>query len=200
MVGPSATPSGTDHVTSEASTITSSDGKKWNVYDAAGSWEQTYVQQGMHRYWALTGDKEAADYIVRFANFFNRFTWDSHCQQAGYRLWGVHFPEKGMCLGSQAGRWDPAHDTCPGPGAKHDGWYTRFGPDVAVRAFTVSRDSKYIEQAKMYWNRGSKWGYQVTKPSAADDEVGAFASHIPPKDDSVLSTALMFYTVPRENK
>ena len=181
----------------KASAITDKSGAKWNVYDAAGSWEQTYVQQAMERYYRLTHDKDVGDYVVRYANFFRKFAWNEHCQQVGYRLWGVHFPEKGTCLGSQSSKWDPKHDTCPGPGTKHDGWYTRFGPDVAVRAFTVSGDKKYLDQAKSYWNRGSKWGYQVTKPSAPDDEVATFATHVPPKDDSILSTALMFHFVPR---
>jgi hypothetical protein len=180
-----------------ASKVTTADGKSWDVYDMAGSWEQTYVQQGMERYWRITGDKDAGKYIVGFANFFFKFSWDPHCGQVGYRLWGVHFPEKGMCLGSQSGRWFPEHDTCPGPGAKHSGWYTTFGPDVACRAYNVSKDKKYLEQAKLYWNRGSKWGYQVTKPSAADDAVGKFAVHVPPKDDDILATALMFHLVPR---
>jgi hypothetical protein len=180
-----------------ASKVRTADGKSWDVYDMAGSWEQNYVQQGMERYWRLTGDKDAGDYVVKFANFFHTFSWDPHCQQVGYRLWGVQFPEKGMCLGSQSGQWFPAHDTCPGPGAQHDGWYTRFGPDVAARAYNVSQDKKYLEQAKAYWNRGSKWGYHVTKPSVADDVVGKFATHVPPKDDDILATALMFRLVPR---
>jgi exo-rhamnogalacturonan lyase-like protein len=186
-------------ITWDERTSTASDakGNKWAVYDMAGSWEQTYVQQGVHRYWRLTGDKKAADYVVGFANFFKKYTWNPKCQQAGYRLWGVNFPTKDYCLGSHDTMFSPGHDKCPGPGAKHSGWYTRFGPDVAVRAFEVSGDKKYLEHAKMYWNRGSKRGYQRTKQSAPDDAVGNFASHTPPKDDSILSTALMFYTVPR---
>jgi hypothetical protein len=180
-------------------TVTDAKGESWKVYDAAGTWEQTYVHQGMERYWRTTGrkDKDAEDYIVRFANYFRKFPWDDHCQQVGYIAWGLHFPEKGMCLGCQMGRWMPSHDKCPGPGAKHSGWYTRFGPDVAARAYAVSGKKEYLEQARMYWNRGSKRGYQRTAQSAPDDEVGTFATHVPPKDDSVLSTALMFYLVPR---
>ena len=186
-------------ITWDEKTSTASDakGNKWPVYDMAGSWEQTYVQQGVHRYWRLTGDKKAADYVVGFANFFKKYSWNPKCQQAGYRLWGVNFPTKDYCLGSHDTMFSPAHDTCPGPGARHSGWYTRFGPDVAVRAYTVNGDKKFLDQAKMYWNRGSKRGYRRTKQSAADDEVGNFAAHIPPKDDSILSTGLMFYTVPR---
>ena len=178
-------------------TVTDKAGKSWKVYDAAGTWEQTYVQQGIHRYWRMTGDKAAGDYVVQYANYFRKFTFDPKCQQVGYIAWGIHFPERGMCLGCQSGRWDPAHDNCPGPGARHSGWYTRFGPDVAARAYDVSGDKKFLEQAKTFWNRGSKRGYQRTKQSAADDEVGHFAAHVPPKDDSILSTGLMFYTVPR---
>lgn len=180
----------------DKSQVTNAEGKTWKVYDMAGSWEQTYVQQGMARYWRLTGDKDAGEYVVKFANFYNKFSWDPHCQQVGYRLWGVQFPEKGMCLGSQAGQFSAKHDTCPGPGAEHDGWYSRFAPDVAARAYAVSKDRKYLDQAKLYWNRGSKWGYHVTKPSVPDDVVGGFASHYPPKDDSILATALMFRLVP----
>jgi hypothetical protein len=177
----------------KTSTVTDGKGTTWAVYDAAGSWEQTYVQQGMHRYWRLTGDREAGEYVRRFANFFRQFAWDDHCQQVGYRLWGVHFPERGQCLGAHWGRWDPAHDSCPGPGATHSGWYTRFGPDVAARAYDVTGKEAYLEQAKMYWNRGSKRAYRSTKPHAADDEVGNFASHTPPKDDSILSTGLTWH-------
>jgi len=182
------------------SALADAKGNTWPVYDAAGSWEQTYVQQGMHRYWRLTKNPEAAEYVRRFANFFNAYSWDPHCQQVGYRLWGVHFPAKDQCLGSQFGRWDPKHDTCPGPGAVHSGWYTRFGPDVAARAFDVTGDAAYLSQAKMYWNRGSKRGYRRTKQSAPDDAVGAFASHTPPKDDSILSTGLTWYLCARRSR
>lgn len=181
----------------KASTMTDAKGNTWKVYDAAGTWEQTYVQQGIHRWWRMTRDEKAAEYIVGFANYFHRFAFDDHCQQVGYIAWGIHVPERGMCLGTQSGRWSPAHDKCPEPGATHSGWYTVFGPDVATRAYEVKADAKYLEQAKVYWNRGSKRGYQTTKYSAADDAVGTFATHDPPKDDSILSSALMFYTVPR---
>ncbi|MFW6158959.1 MAG: hypothetical protein ACOC8E_06335 [Planctomycetota bacterium] len=181
----------------KTSTASDAEGNKWKVYDMAGSWEQTYVQQAVHRYWRLTADRKAAKYTVGFANFLHKYAWNPKCQQVGYRLWGVKFPTDDHCLGSHDTMFMPAHDTCPGPGARHSGWYTRFGPDVAVRAYTVSGDGKYLDQAKVYWNRGSKRGYQRTKQSAPDDEVGQFASHTPPKDDSVLSTALMFYTIPR---
>jgi hypothetical protein len=93
--------------------------------------------------------------------------------------------------------WDPAHDTCPGPGASHSGWYTCFGPDVAARAYRISGDRKYLDQAKEYWNRGSKRGYQRKETSAADNETGSFAAHVPPKDDTILATALMFHLVPK---
>jgi hypothetical protein len=50
----------------------------------------------------------------------------------------------------------------------------------------------------MYWDRGSKRAYQKPDQSAPPDEVGNFASHTPPKDDSMLSTGLMFLLVPRQ--
>jgi hypothetical protein len=179
------------------STASNAKGDKWPVYDMAGSWEQTYVQQGMHRYWRATGDRKAAEYVVGFAEFFHKCAWNPHCEQVGYRLWGVNFPTKDYCLGSQAAMFMPEHDNCPAPGASHDGWYTRFGPDVAARAFDVSGDRKYLDQARVYWNRGSKRGYHTTGYSAPDDQVGRFAQHNPPKDDDMLATGLMFYLAPR---
>ncbi len=181
----------------KARTMTNAKGESWKVYDAAGTWEQTYVQQGIHRWWRTTRDPKAAAYVVGFANYYNRFAFDDHCQQVGYIAGGINVPEKGMCLGTQTGRWDPAHDKCPAPGARHNGWYTVFGPDVAMRAYDVQGDAKYFDQAKLYWNRGSKRGYQTTKYSAADDAVGTFATHDPPKDDSILASALMWYLAPR---
>jgi hypothetical protein len=177
--------------------MTDAEGNTWKVYDAAGTWEQTYVQQGIHRWWRMTRDPKAAEYVVGFANYFNRFAFDGHCQQVGYIAWGINVPEKGMCLGTQQGRWSPAHDNCPAPGASHSGWYTRFGPDVAARAYDVGGKVKYLDQAKVYWNRGSKRGYRSKDYSAPDDQVGRFADHNPPKDDDILATGLMFYLAPR---
>ena len=54
-----------------------------------------------------------------------------------------------------------------------------------------------FKPGQVNWNRGSKWGYRVTKPCAPDDAVGHFAVHVPPKDDDILATALMFRLMPR---
>jgi hypothetical protein len=95
--------------------------------------------------------------------------------------------------------WDPWRFVAPhtttihGEGCTHDGYYTRFFPDAIAKAFSLSGDPALLERAREFWHYGSKRGYQRPRLSAGWDAVGAFATHVPPKDDTVLSTSRLFY-------
>jgi hypothetical protein len=170
------------------------DGTSWSISSDGGTWQQAALQDAFYRYWKLTGSEEVKSRVIKLAEFGRDCQFSKKCQQTHYYTM-VDFPDKGKPY--DPGAWQDAHNNCPGPGAKHSGWYTRFYPNVFTRAYEISGDKKWLDWAKTVWNRGSKRGYQRTKQSAADDEVGPFAGHRAPKDDSILSTSLMFYYVPR---
>jgi hypothetical protein len=92
-----------------------------------------------------------------------------------------------------------AHDTCPGPGATHNGYESRFLVDIFAGAYAFTGDKSWLDWAKRAYNRGYKRGYMTTKQEAADDEVWIFATHKPSKGDhnDIRSCSRMFYEVPR---
>ncbi|MBN2508190.1 MAG: hypothetical protein JXQ71_16010 [Verrucomicrobia bacterium] len=81
----------------------------------------------------------------------------------------------------------------PPDGCHRAGYYTRFFPDPIAKAFSLAGDRALLERARQFWHYGSKRGYRTTTWSAGPDAVGQFATHVPPKDDSVLSTSRMFH-------
>jgi len=174
--------------------VTAKDGTSWPLRSDGGTWQQVTLGMALERYWRLTGRPEAKAFAVKMAEFARDYQWSKKCHQMYYYTM-LDFPEKDRVY--DPGEWDDAHRNCPGPGAKHSGHYTRFFPDVFARAYAMTGDSAWLEWAKRVWNRGSKRGYMQTRQSAADDEVSIFAYHHAPKDDSILSTARMFYEVPR---
>jgi hypothetical protein len=148
----------------------------------------------LERWHRLGGNDEAKRVALRMSEFARDYQTSRKCQYAFYYTI-LDFPEKDRVY--DMADWDDTHRSCPGPGAVHDGHYTRFFPDVFARAYSLTRDPKWLELAKQAWNRGSKRGYRATALLAADDEVWKFAWHAAPKDDTILSTARMFYEVAR---
>ena len=166
----------------------------WSVTSDGGTWQQAALAMALERYWRLAGKEEAKAKALKMAEFARDCQWSKKCEYVGYYTI-LDFPDKGKVY--DLGEWDEAHKVCPGPGAVHNGHYTRHFPDVFARAYSLSGDKQWLEWAKRAWNRGSKRLYNTPKISAADDEVFTFAHHIPPKEDCSLTTCRMFYEVPR---
>ncbi len=174
--------------------VTDKSGKKWPIRSDGGSWQQTTLQAATERYWRLTGNKEAKRRTGKMAEFAKKYQMSKKCEQVFYYTI-LDFPEYDRVY--DPADWDDAHKNCPGPGAEHSGHYTRFLVGVFSRAYSATGDKSWLDWAKKAWNRGSKRGYESVKASAADNEVYKFAWHVAPKDDTALSTARVFFQVPR---
>jgi hypothetical protein len=174
-------------------------GNRWPVVSLGGTWQHAYVHDAADRYARIFGDEDMIDFTVAFGRFAGKHLLSAKCRQTHYYAY-MDVPVRGEA-------WDPwKHETAhaatkDGDGCRHSGWYTRFFPDAMARAYSWTGDASLLEQAKEFWHYGSKRGYQTLKYSAGPDRVGAFASHHPPKDDSVLSTVRMFHewTHPRKD-
>ena len=174
--------------------MTAKDGASWPLCSDGGTWESVALQMAFDRYYRATGSEQAKALAVKMAVFARDFQFSKKCQQAYYYTI-LDIPEKGKVY--EPADWDDEHKNCPGPGAKHQGGYTCFFPDVFARTYSLTGDKQWLDMAKTVWNRGSKRRWQTTEQAAPDDEVFVFATHIAPGTDSALSTARMFYEVPR---
>ena len=171
--------------------LTDRAGQRWPVVCLGGTWQHFYVQAAAERYARLFGDEDMADFADAFGRFAAKFLLSEQCKQTWYYAY-MDVPRKGH-------PWDPwqfqpAHtSTRDGDGCVHDGYYTRFFPDAIAKAFSLTGEPALLARAREFWHYGSKRGYQKPRLSAGWDAVGAFATHVPPKDDTVLSTSRLFY-------
>ncbi len=171
--------------------LTDKTGARWPVVCLGGTWQHAYVQAAADRYARLFGDEDLADFSEAFGRFAAKHLLSEKCRQTHYYAY-MDVPRKGEA-------WDPwrfeaAHAaTTDGAGCVHSGWYTRFFPDAIATAYSLSGGPPLLERARDFWHYGSKREYQSKEYSAGPDAVGAFATHVPPKDDSVLSTSRLFY-------
>ncbi|MCS7306199.1 MAG: hypothetical protein NZ602_13970 [Thermoguttaceae bacterium] len=171
--------------------LTDKSGRRWPVVCLGGTWQHFYVQAAAERYARLFDDEDMADFTVAFGQFAAKFLLSRQCKQTHYYTY-MDVPEKGRA-------WDPwefvppHNQTKNGQGCEHSGWYTRFFPDAMAKAYTLTGHQPLLEQARLFWHYGSKRAYRSLKMSADWNQVAQFAGHIPPKDDTVLSTARMFY-------
>ncbi len=165
--------------------------ESWPVASDGGTWQQAALQETIERYWRLTGDDWAKKRAIKMAEFCRDYQWSKkHRQTFYYTL--LDIPEKGKVY--EPADWDPE---TYGESGKHSGHYTCFAVGVFARAYSLTGDRSWLDWCKKAWNRGSKRGYLQTKQYGAEDEVWRFAWHIAPKDDKALSTARMFYEIPR---
>jgi len=171
--------------------LTDRTGARWPVVCLGGTWQHFYVAAAAERYARVFGDEDMADFAEAFGRFAARFLLSDKCKQTWYYAY-MDVPIKGR-------PWDPwqfqpPHTTTTnGEGCVHDGYYTRFFPDAIAKAFSLAGDPALLERAREFWHYGSKRGYQKPRLSAGWDAVGMFANHLPPKDDTVLSTGRLFY-------
>lgn len=171
--------------------LTDRAGNRWPVVCLGGTWQHFYVQAAAERYARRFADEDMADFTVAFGQFAGKFLLSDKCKQTQYYAY-MDVPLKGEAW--DPWKFQPEHTaTKDGEECVHSGWYTRFFPDAIAKAYSLAGDSRLLDRAQEFWHYGSKRGYQTKRLSAGWDAVGMFATHVPPKDDTVLSTSRMFY-------
>jgi len=172
---------------------------RWPVYEQGGSWEQTYVQAAIERFYQLSGDEDARDYVIGFGEHGAK-NMNYKCGNVPY-IALFDFPRKGDIFGyySEYPNWDPAHNVCvnsqstvSGSLPQHDGWYTIFYTNVCALGYKYTGKSSLLKKAYTIWNLGGKRGYQTTNYLKPENQVYRFAFHDPVKNDALSSTTELF--------
>ncbi len=167
--------------------------RSWKVTCFGGTWQHGYLQRGAELYAQHFDDEDLRDFTIAFGQFSARYLLSEKCHQAPYYAF-LDVTERGRIFDP----WAFEHtDTKDGEGCVHSGWYTRFFPDVCARAYSLTGEAALLEQAKSFWYYGSKRGYRTKGLAGGPDEVGRFAGHTPPKDDTVLEVCRLFRATAR---
>ena len=183
--------------------------RSWKVRCFGGTWQHVYIQNGAELYARRFGDEDMADFTIAFAQMSAKFMLSPKCHQTWYYTY-FDVPDLGRVFDPWV--FDHAHTT-DGEGCQHSGWYTRFYPDACAKGYALTGERHLLDRGKEFWHYGSKRGYRtpgllrrgrVPKDGkidwdaleslrAAAAAVGRMATHDPPKDDTVLETARLFY-------
>jgi len=163
-----------------------STGSSWKWKDIGGTWMIAYIQSACNLLAEQTGDEDMMDYAIASGNFTARFMLSPVARQTWYYT-ALDIPKKGDIWDEW--KYDGQQRNEFGEGPKHSGWYTRFFPDCCARAYTWTGEKYLLEKAREFWSFGNRRGYQTEKLTPKHN----FATHHPPKDDSVLSTTRLFY-------
>lgn len=185
--------------TTEGDTVAtlSKGGVSWPVRCFGGTWQHYYLQNGADLYARYFDDEDMRDVTIAYAQMAARFLLSSKCHQTWYYTY-FDVPD----LGQVFDPWIFEHTgTQDGEGCTHSGYYTRFFPDVCAKGYSWTGEKRLLEKAREFWYYGSKRTYQSPGLSGAKDEVWQFATHHPPKDDTVLEVTRLFHEVanPRED-
>jgi len=165
--------------------------KSWPVRCMGGTWQHVYVQNGADEYARYFDDEDMRDFVIAFGQMSARYMLSPKCHQTWYYTY-FDVPD----LGHVFDPWLFEHtDTRDGEGCVHSGWYTRFYPDACAKAYSLTGESSLLDNARDFWNYGSKREYQTRQPNAGPGDVGRFAGHTPPKDDTVLEVSRLFYEI-----
>jgi hypothetical protein len=163
--------------------------KTWTVRAMGGTWMHVYVQNGAELYATFFDDDDMRDFAIAFAQMSARYMLSKKCRQTWYyAFWDVTEP------GSIYDPWTFEHaDTDSGEGCVHSGYYTRHYVDACTKGYSLTGEKHLLEKAKEFWYYGSKRRYRTKGLHGGKNGVGMFAFHRPPKDDTILSTARLFY-------
>ena len=155
-----------------------------------GGWQQAIAAMGMYDYYRQTGEEDARDYLIAFAEALMKYCVSASCGHAhAYTTIGFPTPD-GAC--NPPRYWDWNQHCRPGRPGKHDGWYTKRLVNAVVAGYLLSGRPHLLEGAKGLWAKGSKVAWW-TLPRAAEDEVYRFADiERSTKNDEVSSASLLF--------
>jgi hypothetical protein len=169
-------------------TLTKGD-RTWPVRCFGGTWQHYYVQSGAELYGRQFDDENMQDFTIAFAQMTARYMLSPKCHQTWYYTY-FDVPDLGMVFDP----WAFDHtDTQDGEGCVHSGYYTRFFPDACAKGYSLTGERHLLDKGREFWYYGSKRTYQSKGLKGGRNEVWQFASHRPPKDDSVLEVSRLFY-------
>ena len=163
--------------------------QSWPVSCYGGTWQHVYIQNGADLYARYFDDEDLRDFVIGFAEMSARYMLSPKCHQTWYYTY-FDVPDRGMVFDP----WALEHiDTQDGEGCVHSGWYTRFYPDACAKGYSLTGEKPLLDRSRDFWYYGSKREYQTRHLEGPADTVHQFAGHVPPKDDTVLSTVRVFY-------
>ena len=161
-------------------------GSSWKWRDIGGTWMLAYIHNACNLLAEQTGDEDLMDYVIASGHFTAKFMLSPVAKQTWYYT-ALDIPRKGDIWDEW--KYDGQKRNEFGEGPRHSGWYTRFFPDCSAQAYSWTGRKQLLEKAREFWSFGSRRRYQSRKLTLRY----SFATHRPPKDDSVLSTARLFY-------
>jgi len=161
-------------------------GDNWKWRDIGGTWMIAYIQHACNLLAEQTEDEDMTDYVIASGRFTAKFMLSQAAKQTWYYT-ALDIPERGDIWDDW--KYDGQRRNELGEGPRHSGWYTRFFPDCLARAYSWTGETRLLEKGREFWSFGNRRRYQSTKLT----EKHNFAHHVPPKDDSVLSTSRLFY-------
>lgn len=145
-----------------------------------------YIHNACNLLAEQTGDEDMMDYAIASGHFTAKSMLSQVAKQTWYYT-ALDIPSKGDIWDEW--RYDGQHRNKFGEGPRHSGWYTRFLPDCCAHAYSWTGEKYLLQKGKEFWSFGNRRRYQSRKLTSKHN----FATHNPPKDDSVLSTARLFY-------
>jgi PcRGLX-like protein central beta sandwich domain len=163
-------------------------GEKWEVTYLTQVFELSACHLAMERYARLFKSEDMKKRLVEVTEGVVRHWWSDRVQHMiGSPYFGWPRPDKTL---------DPYEWSGPNP--KLSGYATRYTADMCARAYSFTKDEKWIRRAKRFWNRGSKRLYQRRKQCAADDQVGPFAYIRGAHNNTLTECSIrLFYEVTR---
>jgi hypothetical protein len=161
-------------------------GNSWKWRDIGGTWMISYIQSSCNMLAEQTDDEDLMDYVIASGHFTAKYMLSPVAKQTWYYT-ALDIPRKGDIW--DGWKYDGQQRNEFGEGPKHSGWYTRFFSDCCVQAYCCTGEKYLLEKAREFWSFGNRRRYQTTKLTPQHH----FATHHPPKDDSVLSTVRLFY-------
>ncbi|UCE50312.1 MAG: fibronectin type III domain-containing protein [Phycisphaerales bacterium] len=161
-------------------------GSEWPWRDIGGTWMIAYITAACNLLAEQTGDEDLMDYVIASGRFTAKYMQSPVAHQTWYYT-ALDIPRKGDIW--DGWKYDGLKRNELGEGPKHSGWYTRFFPDCCAQAYTWTGDESLLERGRQFWSFGNRRLYQTTHLTPQHH----FATHRPPKDDSVLSTVKLFY-------
>ncbi|MFW6171600.1 MAG: hypothetical protein ACODAD_14010 [Planctomycetota bacterium] len=165
------------------------DGRQWPVISFGGTWQHYYVQNAADQYARYFDDENIQDFTIAMAHMAANYLLSDKCHQTPYYTY-FDIPDYGLVYDP----WIFSHqDTKDGEGCVHSGYYTRFFPDVCVKGYSWTGDRELLRRGREFWYYGSKRTYRSERLKGGPNEVYQFATHKPPKNDSVLETGRLFY-------
>ncbi len=161
-------------------------GNSWKWRDIGGTWMIAYIQHACNLLAEQTQDEDLMDYVIASGCFTAKYMLSPVARQTWYYT-SLDIPRKGDIW--DGWKYDGQQRNELGEGPRHSGWYTRFFPDCCLRAYSWAGERYLLDKGREFWSFGNRRRYQTTNLTPEHN----FADHIPPKDDSVLSTTRLFY-------